>query len=133
MNQNVKQEIFEVSMSFTHTKKFIPSHLLRSGSGSGSDQKGPDPTGSGSATLLVCEVGLPVHGLQLASCAGHVGSGELVQLLLARTLTRHIARSGRRPVPRTKRSFKKSRTLECSVVRSRSISVRLRLSLRAFS
>jgi hypothetical protein len=27
-------------------------HLLRLGSGSGSDQKGPDPAGSGSATLL---------------------------------------------------------------------------------
>jgi hypothetical protein len=32
-------------MAFTHTKKLIQSQLIRLGSGS--DQKGPDPTGSG--------------------------------------------------------------------------------------
>jgi hypothetical protein len=49
-------------MAFTHTKKgsFIKARIrIRSQtSGSGSDQKGPDSTGSGSATLLFRQVSL---------------------------------------------------------------------------
>jgi hypothetical protein len=36
-------------MTFTHTKKLILGQLVRQGSGF--DEKGPDPTGHGSATL----------------------------------------------------------------------------------
>jgi hypothetical protein len=38
-------------MVFTHTKTLILGPLLRPGSGS--DKKGPDPTGSGSVTLPI--------------------------------------------------------------------------------
>jgi hypothetical protein len=61
MNQKVKEKIiFEVYMDFTHTKKVDVDSFIRTDririrfqtSESGSDQNGPDPTGSGSATLL---------------------------------------------------------------------------------
>jgi hypothetical protein len=43
MDQKVKQHRFLKNFCLLKTpKKLIPSHLLRSGSGSGSDQKGPD-------------------------------------------------------------------------------------------
>jgi hypothetical protein len=54
MDLKVKQHRFLKYLWLLHTpKQFIQSHLLRPGSGSGSDQKGPDPTGSGSATLVI--------------------------------------------------------------------------------
>jgi hypothetical protein len=45
-------------MAFTHTKQvyiesFIKARIRIRSQTSGSDQKGPDPTGSGSATLLI--------------------------------------------------------------------------------
>jgi hypothetical protein len=41
-------------MAFTHTKKLTKDNFLRPGSGSesGSDQEGPDLTGSGFSTLV---------------------------------------------------------------------------------
>jgi hypothetical protein len=58
-------------MAFTHTKKVYMGSFLKaririrshkSGSGSRSDQKGPDPTGSGSATLqrALCHTAMEV-------------------------------------------------------------------------
>jgi hypothetical protein len=50
-DQKVKQQGFLRVLWFLLTPKRLNyGHLLRQGSGS--DQKGPDPTGSGSATLL---------------------------------------------------------------------------------
>jgi hypothetical protein len=52
MDPKVKQHGFLKYLCLLDTlKKFIQSHLLRPGSGS--DQKGPDPTGSRSATLVI--------------------------------------------------------------------------------
>jgi hypothetical protein len=45
-----------------------------------------------------------VHGLELSS-GGHVGGGQLVELLLAGALTRHVARARGRPVPGTETTF----------------------------
>jgi hypothetical protein len=59
MDQKVKQHRFlkYIFMAFKHTKKvdtepFIKAKIRIRSQTSGSDQKGTDPTGSGSATLL---------------------------------------------------------------------------------
>jgi hypothetical protein len=51
MNQTVKQRIPSSIMAFANTKKVEIWSFLGPGSGSGSDQKGPDPTDSVSPTL----------------------------------------------------------------------------------
>jgi hypothetical protein len=61
MDQKVEQYRFFKYLWLLHTpKKFIQSHLLRPGTGSGSDRirirPYPDLTGSGSATLFVCKI-----------------------------------------------------------------------------
>jgi hypothetical protein len=65
LNNIDKSHIYniEVYMAFTHTKKvdtesFIKARIRIRSQTSGSDQKGPDPTGSrsGSATLLTALV-----------------------------------------------------------------------------
>jgi hypothetical protein len=59
-------EIPEESKAIKHSKKLRYGHLLRPGSGfgSGSDQKGPDPTGSatlGTGIFSPVMPGIPVH------------------------------------------------------------------------
>jgi hypothetical protein len=53
MNQNVKQQGFlRYTVAYTHQTRLIHGHLFKPGYGSRSDQKDPDPTRSGSATLI---------------------------------------------------------------------------------
>jgi hypothetical protein len=55
MDQKVKQHRFLMYLWLLHTpKKLIQNHLLRPGS----DQKGPDPTGSRSGSTTLAEISI---------------------------------------------------------------------------